>query len=235
MVDLPEGEYEERVERSRLAREEGRQTLSEQTETLSDIDEKAIQIFRIDLLAASVLVTGFSIAVGNSQGGGYEQYLTLYTGTGALLLLASMIFASITYTSTANQIGISRNAINDSILNQDFDYDLVQEQIAKKYGDMIYENFKKNATNVLFFTLTLMSTVAALCYISIGLLEIYSENLIHPVVNILVLIFFGVFGKLSGLYGTIERWNRLTSPRKRFTNWCQKWREKFSRGDETSD
>jgi hypothetical protein len=218
MPSIPEDEYEERIQRAQLARQEGRETISEQTDTLADIDEKASRIFRLNLLLLSVLASGFSVAL-SEYPDTYEKFLTSYMQFGTSLLFLSMILASVTYTSTASRIGIARGAIDDSILNQNFDYDLVEEEIAKEYGRMIHENYKRNATNVLLFTFSLMSVVGAITYLAIGLVDISLSNGFPHVVNIVVIVFFLIFGKMSGIYGTYQRWKDLTSPYVRFRSW----------------
>jgi hypothetical protein len=224
MVDIPDDEYEERIARARLARQEARQTISAQSDTLSDIDEKAIQMFRINLVVASILVTGLSIAV-SSDAVSSRVLITPYTVTGSILLFGSIILSATTYTSTAERIGIAKGAIDGSILNQRYDYDLVEEEIALKYGQMIRYNFKKNATNALLFTLTLLVAVGAICYLTIGIVDIYDSGLIRPSVNVFIVSFFVLFGKISGLYGTFHRWWELTNPLSRLESWFGDWRE----------
>lgn len=222
MVDLPDNEYEERVVRSRLARKEARETITEQTATLTDIDEKAVQIFRINTVIASILVTGVSIAV-SSESADYESLITGYTTVGAFCLFGSILLAAITYTATSSRIGINAETIGDSILNQDYDYDLVEEQIALEYGEMIQKNYEKNTSNALLFTLTLLSTVAAICYFAIGMVDIYGSGGVHPGINVLTALIFVVFGKFSGVYGTARRWWRLTDPGERLRSWIIEW------------
>ncbi|WP_276301972.1 hypothetical protein [Halorussus lipolyticus] len=224
MVDIPEDEYEERVARAQLAREEARETISEQTSTLSDIDEKAIQVFRINIVVASILVTGLSIAV-SSKNLSSKTLITPYTTTGGLLLFTSIVLSATTYTSTAEKIGITRESIAEGILNQQYDYDLVEEEIALKYGQMIHYNFRKNASNALLFTLTLLTAVGAICYLALGVIGIYNSDVVTPFTNALVLIFFALFGKFSGLYGTLRRWWKLTDPPDRLKKWLSKWKD----------
>lgn len=223
MVDVPDDEYEERVARARLAREEARQTIDEQTATLSDIDEKAIQIFRINFVIASILVTGLSIAVSSSSSS-VDELVTPYTTTGAVLLFGSMILAATTYTSTSERIGIAKEAIEENILNQRYDYDLVEEEIALQYGRMIRYNFERNASNALLFTLTLVVAVGAICYLAIGIVEIYDSKMVQPSTNLFVIVSFILFGRISGLYGTAYRWWNLTNPVARAKKWLLNWK-----------
>jgi len=227
MTDLPDDEYEERVERAKLARKEARETISEQTDTISDIDEKAIKIFRINIIVASILASGVSIAI-SADYTTYDTLINPYTKAGSAFLFISIIAASITYTSTSERIGIAKDTIKDSILNLDYDYDLVEEEIALAYGNMIQYNFKKNATNVLYFTLTLLTAVASIIYYTAGIVDIYNSIPNHLAVNALIFVFFIGFGKASGLYGTIIRWWQLTKPPKRAKAWGEDWVESIN-------
>ncbi|USZ67431.1 hypothetical protein NGM10_11915 [Halorussus salilacus] len=227
MVDIPDDEYEERIARARLAREEARQTIDEQTATLSDIDEKAIQIFRINLVVASILVTGLSIAV-SAEDVSLDVLITPYTTTGGVLLFTSIILSSVTYTSTSERIGIAKEAIEDSILNQKYDYDLIEEEIALEYGRMIRYNFEKNASNALLFTLTLLVAVGSIFYLTLGIVDIHNSITLHPYSNLVIIGFFLLFGKVSGLYGTTRRWWKLTDPPRRFETWFLNWKNQIS-------
>lgn len=219
MVDVPEDEYEERVRRARLARQEARETIDEQTETLSDIDEKAIQIFRANIILATILVSTVSVAI-SFESGSPGMLLTPYTKTAACLLFVSTIVAAITYTSTSVRIGVSKTDISNRVLDLKYDYDLVEEGIASEYGEWIQYNYERNASNSLLFTISLLSVVASICYLIVGIIDIYSDELITVHANVAVLLFFLVFGKLSGVYGQAVRWWNVTSPSNRFRNWC---------------
>lgn len=227
MADVPDDEYEERIARAQLAREEARKTIEEQSATLSDIDEKAIQIFRSNLVVAGILVTGLSIAV-SAENVSSHTLITPYTATGSVLLFASMILSATTYTSTSEKIGIAKSAIDESILDQKYDYDLVEEEIALKYGHMIRYNFEKNASNALLFTLTLVATVGAICYLALGIVDIYRPRVIDPSINLLMVGFFLLFGKTSGLYGTLRRWWQLTDPLDRLSKWVVHWKDSIT-------
>ena len=224
MVDLPEDEKEERVERARIARKEARETINEQTETLSDIDGKAIRIFRINLIVTSILIAGLSIAVSSDQTS-YDTFITIYTTFALFLMFLSMILAAMTYTSTSSRIGIAKNTIRDSILNQDYDLDLVEEEIAYSYGDMIRYNYKRNASNALLFTLTLLTTVGSILYLVIGLVDIY--NSIHISINGVAFVLLLIVIKFSGLYGMTRRWFELTDPHGRLADWILNSFKKF--------
>lgn len=218
MTDPREDEVEDRVKRARLARKEGRQTIENQTDTVSDIDDKAIRLFRVNLVIAGILATGLSIVV-SADAATYGTLLTPYTFVGVAGLFLSTVFAGLTYTSTAMKIGVDPEAIRESILTDRYDYDLVEEEIALNYAEMIQYNYEKNASNVLLFTLTLLSAIWALVYFGIAVLDIYASNGIHPAFNVPVVTSLLIVGKFSGISGTTERWWRLTTPKQRLCAW----------------
>jgi hypothetical protein len=231
MADLPEDEREERVERARLVREEARETIEEQIAILDDLDEKAIQMFRVNIVVASILVSGISIAV-STETTTMTMLLTPYTQAGAVFLFISTILAATTYTSTSERIGISSRDVRETIMNQRYDYDLIEEEIALEYANWIRYNYERNTANALLFTLTLISAVGALIYVVIGVIDVFTHGVITPYINLVVLIFFVLFGWVSGVYGQIRRWVNETAPDERFIVWLRAWKTVFTK---TSD
>lgn len=209
-------EDEERIRRAQLARKEARETIEEQSETLSDIDEKAIQIFRANVVLAGIIVSGISIAV--KSDGPATALLNPFTKFGAVLLFTATILASVTYTSTSEEIGVSADDITKRILNERYDYDLVEEGLAEEYSTWIATNYRANAQNALLFTMTLITTVMAICYFFIGAIEIY-RNTLPWYTNSGAMGLFGVVAKFSGLWGQLERWYQITNPQERFHSW----------------
>jgi len=237
MGDLPESEEEERVARAKLAQEQARETISEQVATISDLDDKAVKIFRINLVIFGLLATAISIAA-NADSFSYAIIDNIYTKVGVASLFLSTLFALLTYTSTSTEIGVNDNAIRE-ILDDSYEYDIIEETIAIRYGEMIRTNYKKNASNVLLFTYTLYTEVVAIVYLAIAFIDIYDSSPVPTYVNALVIIFLLIFGKLSGLYGTTDRWWEETKPASRFKNWVAGWVEwglnmfRSTRGEES--
>ncbi|AKH98280.1 hypothetical protein [Halanaeroarchaeum sulfurireducens] len=230
MVDLPDGEREERVRRSRIVRKEGRATVEKQIDTLSDIDEKAIQIFRGNLVLSGILVSAFSIVVDSDPMP--SELLTIYIQTGGFLLFLGTVIAAITYTSTTEQIGISAPDVSE-ILNQDYDYQYIEEGLAEQYGEYIEHNYAKNAANALLLNLTLTATVGAITYLFIGVLDLYSGFSITPEVHLVVLGFFVVFWKFAGMYKVLPEWYHETEPLSRLLAWLKRPVSRLLHDEET--
>jgi hypothetical protein len=216
---------DDRIRRAELARQEARETISEQAKTVTDIDEKAIQIFRVNIVLAGILVSGISIAV-QSSNASTTALLNPFTKFGAVLLFGATVLASITYTSTNQRIGVSSDDITRRILNTDYDYDLIERGLAEEYSNWIATNYKSNIQNALLFTLTLLTTVMSICYFFLGAVEIYRASL-PWYTNVGAGVLFLIVAKLSGLWGQLNRWHRITDPHKRFSRWLGAWNERL--------
>lgn len=215
----------DRVRRAQLAREEARETIDEQSQTLSDIDEKAMQIFRANVVLAGIIVSGISIAV-NSDSATTTALLNPFTKFGAALLFTATVFAAITYTSTTEEIGVNADDITERILNDRFDYDLIEEALAEEYSVWIASNYRANTQNVLLFTVTLVATVMAIYYFFIGAIEIYRDP--SPIyTNVGAVGLFLIVSKVSKFWEQLNRWRRRTNPRKRFHNWITTWKDRL--------
>lgn len=212
---------DDRVRRAKLAREEARETITEQAETLSDIDEKAMEIFRANVVLAGILVSGVSIAV-QSNGASTTAIFNPFTKFGAVLLFTATVLSSVTYTSTSEEIGVSSSDITESILNQRYDYRLVEESLAEEYSAWIAANYRSNVQNALLFTLTLLATVMSICYFFVGAIEIY-RNSLPWYTNLGLVGIFLIVAKVSGLRGQLKRWYRETNPKDRFFDWLGAW------------
>lgn len=212
---------EDRIRRAELGREEGRKTLNEQSATLSDIDEKAIQIFRVNVVLTGVLVSGLSITV-QSNNATTASLVNSYTEFGGVLLFAATVLATVTYTSTNEEIGVNAADIKNRILNDEFDYDLVQLGLAEEYSAWIANNYQVNARNALLFTLTLLSTIMAICYFFLGAVEIYTDGL-PWYSNVGAIALFAIVAKLSRLRVQFEQWWRLANPDEQFYDWLRHW------------
>lgn len=215
---------EDRIRRAKLVREEARETISEQSATLSDIDEKAIQIFRMNVVLAGVLVSAVSITV-QSSNATTAALVNPFTKFGSVLLFTATVLASVTYTSTNEKIGVNAADVRNRILNDEFDYDLVQLGLAEEYGVWIANNYRVNARNALLFTLTLVTTIMAICYLFIGAIEVYTSGL-PWYANVGAIALFVVVAKLSRLRIQFKRWWHLTNPEERFRDWFVGWRER---------
>lgn len=208
---------DDRIQRAKLAREEARETIDEQTAKLSEINERAIQVFRLNVVLIGVLVSIISISIQSKTATAFALSNS-FTGFGVGLLFASIILAAMTYTSTRGEIGVNRDDVTDRILESQFDYDLVEEGLAEAYGTWIWENYRVNTGNALLLTLTLLTTVLGICYLFLGTVEAYSASL-PWYTNLWSIALFVIVGKASGLLGQLRRWWSLTDFENKIRSW----------------
>lgn len=219
-------DHDDRIRRAQLARAEARMTIDEQTAKLSDINEKAMQVFRVHIVLTGILVSGISISV-RLKTATASAVLNPFTELGVVLLFTSIVLSALTYTSTHGEIGVSPDDVTERILEEQFDYDLVEEGLAEAYSTWIGENYRANTRNALLFTLTLLATVMAICYLFLGAVEVYSTSL-PWYANLFSLTLLAVVGKSSGLPGQLRRWQNLTNSRVRFRSWTRSLRTTIS-------
>lgn len=96
-----------------LTREELQATFEYQVERLREIDNKAIEILKANLLLIGIVVTGGSVLVQTEIETGV--FLNAFTVTGGFLLLVSTGLASVTYTSSNLRGGLGTDAVEAAI------------------------------------------------------------------------------------------------------------------------
>ncbi len=154
------------VDVSETVQEEMRLTLESQVERLREIDSKAIEILKANLLLIGIFATGISIlAQTGIDIGGFVNLFTLFAG---LLLLVSTALAGITYTSSNIRGGIDGQALERS---RDAAYtdDEFDEALVESYGRWIEYNAEVTAVNDILITVTVLLVVDAFVYLVAGI------------------------------------------------------------------
>lgn len=197
-------------------REEARETVTAQRETLDDIDTKASKILRINVLTVGVIVSGFSIAASSSGGehsvvDGIGQLLNTYTGTGVCLVLLSTGLAGLTYTLSEIDAGISTDNLQ-KLLDSDISTTNADELLLKNYAVRMNFNNSTIVRNAPLVTTTILCLVAGILFVAIGVYRGISGEIPHLVslsaTSVVVLLVF-VSGEHRQLYEALEdlrRW-----------------------------
>lgn len=155
-----------------IAREEAQRTVDEQNQTLNDIDTKAIQILRLNVLLIGTVLTLVSLTLQPSdQFPRLSTLINSYTvlGTGTLLLSAAL--AALTYTASTNQIGVNYEDIL-TLTATDGKYsnlEILDGLVVEGYGDWIRFNDETNIINSLYITLTILTLIYAISLFSLGI------------------------------------------------------------------
>jgi hypothetical protein len=154
-----------------ISRQEAQRTLDNQFRTLSDIDDKAARILRINLILLGIVLTGISIATDSGSGAGSNQILpelaNQYTVSGVTLLVLSTAVAAITYTSSDFRGGMGGSDLRSILDNEYSDRDNL-EGLVESYSRWIDHNYRTNLRNAPLGTLTLLLLVYALAALALG-------------------------------------------------------------------
>ncbi|MGQ3410889.1 hypothetical protein ACT4ML_01300 [Natrinema sp. LN54] len=154
-----------------LAREELRTTFDYQVERVREIDEKAIEILKANLLLIGLVVTGGSIVVQTELD--VAPFINSFTIASALLLLVSTGLAGVTYTASNLRGGIDGDAVDAALAtartDPAADADRFEVRLLRSYGRWIEYNARVTAVNDMFATITVLMVIAAFVYVVAGI------------------------------------------------------------------
>jgi hypothetical protein len=162
------------------AREELRTTFTYQVERLREIDTKAIEILKANLVLIGIVVTGGSIVVQTEFDLG--GFLNPFTFGGGILLLVSTGLAAVTYTASDLRGGLSiadvdaviaaehgrtrpEEAGGDGARDRPPGFD---ERLLRSYAEWIDYNARVTAVNDLLATVTVLLVFLAFVYVVAG-------------------------------------------------------------------
>ncbi|MDQ2073526.1 hypothetical protein RBH20_13385 [Haloarcula sp. H-GB4] len=141
-------------------------TLDYQIDTLSDIDDKAIRIYRANILFLSIVIGLASVAVGNSSPD-IDVLININSVIGVTLLIGSLAAGAITYRASALQGGIDPREVDRAYYEKQRKRDSVS-MIVNKNKEYISHNDSVLQDNGRFITYTTIITINALAYIAAG-------------------------------------------------------------------
>lgn len=153
-IDPPDGTYQ-------IAREEAREVVSEQLQTLRDTDQKAMSTARINGLILGVLASAASLADNP------DTIFNVWVLVGGALLLGSLCVAVLTYTVDRPSYGIGPGYF-DTVLNECESQKDVENDILGRYADWIDDNSEEISTNGSYLLAAQMLFIAGLLSIGFG-------------------------------------------------------------------
>lgn len=145
---------------------EAERTFDYQVERLREIDGKAIEMLKANLLFIGVLVTGASIAT--QTGLELAGAINVHTVFGAVLLLVSTGMAGVAYTASNLRGGVGPRAIERSLADHRSEAEFY-EALARSYGEWIRYNAEVTGVNDILVTITVLLVIDAFLFLSIGL------------------------------------------------------------------
>ncbi|WP_254765865.1 hypothetical protein [Salinilacihabitans rarus] len=144
-----------------LALAEAKATFEYQVQRLREIDSKAIELLKANLLIIGVFVTALSIV--GQAGLDVAAFVNVHTGVGALLLLVSTAIAGVTYTASNLRGGVDRTALEAALADEAF-----AETLLRSYGEWIEHNAEVTAVNDALVTVTVLLVIDAFVYFVAG-------------------------------------------------------------------
>lgn len=171
-ADLRQIDFSGETEQLPELREEARETVTAQRETLNDIDTKASRILRLNIALIGILVSVLSIAgqiaPGSESGlASVAPFVNVYTEVGIGSLVLSTAFAAMTYTASELDVGVSSENLTD-LLRADFSRDEAEELLVKNYIMRINFNRSTNVRNIPLIQLTIILVVVAIVLLVLG-------------------------------------------------------------------
>ena len=151
-----------------LTREEMRTTFEYQVDRLQEIDSKAIEILKANVLLIGILVTAASILVQTDVR--VTEFINAFTVTGALLLFVSTGLAGVTYTASNLRGGLDADAVERAIAgHRGRTDDAFETQLLRSYGRWIEYNAQVTAVNDILVTVTVLLVIVSFAYVVGGL------------------------------------------------------------------
>jgi hypothetical protein len=180
--------------------EQSEETLGYQIDTLSDIDDKALRIYRANILLLSVVIGGLSIAVQNNVPN-LGHFISINTGFGVFFLIVSIASAGVTYTSSDLLIGIPQSAIVDTLKENYTEKDILL-RLSKGYAKWLNYNDDVLEENGVLITYTILFSVDSLAFLSSGVFfaaagiqgfHFLSSQLVLILISVLSLLVVKIF------------------------------------------
>jgi len=186
------------VESLRIAREEARATLDAQRQTLDDIDDKALSLFRLDVAVVSLLVSALSVAVGVESV--VVPSLGPAFGVAGGLFVLSAATAGLTYAAGGQQVGAGPGGLRAASGRSERQ---LLSWLVDGYADWIAYNERTNVRKALLVTLSALGTVAGTLALGVGTLTAVTGQRLLPAAAAVAVLF--VLAGLAGLPGQIVR------------------------------
>jgi hypothetical protein len=148
-----------------LTREEMRTTFEYQVGRLQEIDSKAIEILKANLLLIGIVVTAGSILVQTEFDA--TAYLNVFTVAGGFLLFVSTALAGVTYTASNLRGGLDADAVERAIAGHG-DEESFERRLLRSYGRWIEYNAQVTAVNDILVTATVLLVIVSFAYVVAG-------------------------------------------------------------------
>jgi len=145
-----------------LLREEGREVIDSQLQTLRDTDRKALATARMNALILGLLLSALSLSETPT-----EAINTWFVGGGALLLV-SLGIAVLTYSIDRPSYGIGPGYFDDA-LGEYSTRSQIEEDLLERYANWIEDNGTEISSNSTYLLITQASLITGIGFIAFGM------------------------------------------------------------------
>lgn len=146
--------------------EEGRDVIDQQVDWVRRIDRKAIQFIRVNVLVLGVGLTALSMGE-VSLAEIVDRFVNVFTASGIVTLLASMVGAAVTYGLTTVEGGVDGSDIRNTCENS-YTENEMYSRLAKGYAHWISYNERIIGINVTAFLVTVLLVVDSVILLTAG-------------------------------------------------------------------
>lgn len=198
------------LELLRHLRNEARETVDQQISVSDDIDNKASQLLRINVLIVSAILTIVSISV-RTDLLTIDDVLNPYSVTGIACLIFSTAFAGLTYTASDLEVGIAYREVRE-ILKEDYSPQRYHEELVYGYANWMEFNDKTNIRNAPLITITILFVIYGISFLGISVAEAITDNTLSLTLVVVMVFFLLALTYFSGIVKQSRRWYAEVMP-----------------------
>lgn len=155
---MSDGDVHERYETLRTACSEARHTMDQQIEKIHREDQKAVKIFRVNLLILGVLISGFSISV-QSPEISPNSFVNAHTTIGLFTMILSTLIAAMAYTSSNFEMGVKPEVIEKA---REMENGAFYDRLTEEYSTWVRSNKGVHEFNAVAITLAMIFATSGL-------------------------------------------------------------------------
>lgn len=152
------GDSGENYDTLQAACAEARHTMDQQIEKIHREDQKAVKIFRVNLLILGVLISGYSISVQSSDISP-DAFVNVHTVFGLAFMILSTLIGAMAYTSSNFEMGVNPTVIKRAKSMDNGDY---YDKLTQEYSDWVQSNKSVHEFNAVAIALAMILAVGGL-------------------------------------------------------------------------
>lgn len=143
---------------------EARHTMDQQIDKIHREDQKAVKIFRVNLLFLSIAASGVALAV-QAKEITAAQFGNAHLLIGSVLIFLSTLTAAMAYTSSNFRMGVKPTVIEDAQSMTRYEY---LDKLSDEYSIWVKENHKVHRINAHTINAALILALASLLFFGGG-------------------------------------------------------------------